>query len=191
MSRLQFNEATHTYTLDGRRLPSVTEVLEPYTGLDFVDRETLRAAAQLGTDVHAAIHLDSTGRLAYCPPHVEPYLDAWRRFLAESGAVVIESEVHVYEPVLGYAGTLDNILHWNDTEVLTDIKSGSVVPKTVGPQTAGYALALKYHGRSIRTRRCIHLRPDGTYKVHKLTDTRDATVFLSALNVWKWHKGQL
>lgn len=184
------DEAEHRYHVDGREVPSVTTVLSPYTGLEYVNRDLLEAAAALGTDVHAAVHLYNTGRLAHCPEHIEPYVDAWRKFLDESGAVVLESEVRVYSAKYGYAGTLDNILHWNDTDTLTDIKSGSVVPKTVGPQTAAYVHAVnEMRGTNLRARRCIHLRPDGTYKVHRLTETTDWSIFLSCLNVWRWRYG--
>lgn len=189
---LQFDADRHRYELDGRRLPGVTEVLDPYTGLDYVNRATLEAARELGTQVHTAIHLHSTGRLAHCPEHVRPYLDAWELFLDESGAVVIGSEIRVYSEKHRFAGTLDNILYWKDSYVLTDVKSGSTVPRTVGPQTASYVQAYnELTGSRLRARRCIHLRGDGTYKVHKLTATHDWNVFQAALTVYRWHRGEL
>lgn len=189
---LTFDEAAHKYHLDGRELPSVTTVLDPYTSLEFVDRATLEAAAELGTHVHSAVHLFNVGRLESCPERIQPYVDAWAKFLSESGAVVIGSEMRVHSEKHGYAGTLDSLLYWSERECVVDVKSGSVVPKTVGPQTAAYVTAHnEMYSAKVRTRYCLHLRPDGTYKAHKLDDPRDWTIFQSALNLHRWHKGEL
>lgn len=189
---LQFDPDTHRYELGGRELPGVTKILDPYTGLDFVDRATLEAARELGTHVHQAIHLFNTDRLEHCPSRIRPYLDGWVAFLEESGAVVIASELAVHSEKYAYAGTLDEVLYWKRGEALCDVKSGSVVPKTVGPQTAAYVTAYnEQHGTKLKRRYCIHLTGDGRYKVHKLDDTRDWPIFQSALNIHRWHRGEL
>lgn len=187
---LEFDATEHRYRLDGRELPSVTKILEPYTSLEFVNRDVLAAAQELGTHVHQAIHLHNTGRLEHCPERIQPYLDGWLAFIEESGAVVIASEQRVHSDKHKYAGTLDGLLYWKG-ETLCDVKSGSVVPKTVGPQTAAYVTAFnEQHGTRLRRRCCIHLTGDGRYKVHKLDDSRDWPIFQSALNLHRWHRGE-
>lgn len=189
---LTFDESAHRYELDGHELPSVTSVLDPFTGLDYVNRDVLEAAQLLGTRVHLAVHLWNTEQMEYCPDDVRPYRDGWRDFLAESGAVVTDSELRVYSDKHRYAGTLDSILYWKGRKCVVDVKSGSVVPKTVGPQCAAYVQAYnEMHGTRLRSRRCIHLRPSGTYKVHKLEDARDFNIFQAALIMHRWHKGEL
>jgi hypothetical protein len=186
---LQFDPASHEYRLEGRRLPSVTEILDPYTGLEYVDRSTLEAARELGTHVHEAVHLYNTGRLAHCPERIVPYLEGWKAFLAESGAVVTASEMRVHSDEHQYAGTLDSLAYWTGRDCLIDVKSGSIVPKTVGPQTSAYVDALnEQHGTRVRLRYCIHLTGDGRYRSHKLTDVRDRHIFQSALNIHNWYR---
>lgn len=184
---LFFDPVGHRYELAGRELPSVTTILDPYTGLDYVDRDTLEAARELGTDVHAAVHYHNTGQLEHCPERIKPYLDGWIRFLAETGAVVLASECRVYSQKHGFAGTLDSLIYWKNREHIVDVKSGSVVPKTVGPQLAGYLTAYnELHGTKVRSRQCVHLLGDGTYRLHEQKDARDSTIFQSALNLWRW-----
>lgn len=191
-AELLFDEAAHRYELGGVRLPSVTEVLDPYTGLDYVNRDALEAARLLGTHVHQAVHMHNTGTLEHCPERIRPYLDGWIAFLEESGAVVLASELRLHSPTHRYAGTCDSILHWKDRDCLVDVKSGSVVPRTVGPQTAAYVSAYnELHRARLKTRYCIHLTGDGRYKVHSLTKATDWSIFLSALNLYRWHKGEL
>jgi len=71
-----------------------------------------------------------------------------------------------------------------------DIKSTSVLPRTVGPQTAAYEAAYYETTGGERTDRryCLHLKPDG-YNLVPLKDgagIQDLTLFVSALNVHRW-----
>lgn len=188
---IEFEPQGHVYRVDGRQVPSVTEILEPYTSLEFVDRETLRRAAEFGDHVHLACHLYDIGELdeGALDPELAPYLDGWKAFLRDSGAVVLLSEYRVASRKYGYAGTFDKLLFWGKSKRKVDIKSGSVVPKTVGPQTAAYVQAYAEEtGKHIRDRYCIHLPGDGKYRSHKLKDLRDWSIFQSALNLYNWHR---
>jgi hypothetical protein len=187
---LEFDAPSHTYRLAGRRLPSVTEILGILVDFSDVPPAVLENARRRGEQVHAMIDLDNREQLdeSSVTDELAPYLEAWRRFLSESGAVVISSELRVYHAKLGYAGTADLLLDWNGRYVLPDIKATSVVPKTVGVQTAAYAAA--YHemhgGRGRRPERaCIHLK-DGKHQVHWRRDQADYQMFVSCLNVYRF-----
>lgn len=186
---LTFEPDAHRYRLHGVELPSVTQVLSPYSGLEFVDPVVLRAAADFGNHVHAAVHLHNEERLDWSAldPALMPYVQAWQRFLDDTGAVVLRSEQRVVSARFGYAGTLDTLLAWGPRDVLTDVKSTSGVPRTVGPQTAAYAEAWReMTGRRVRDRYCVHLKPDARYALHKLDNPRDWSVFQAALTIHQW-----
>lgn len=186
---IEFEPEGHIYRVDGRVFPSVTQVLEPYTGLEFVDRETLRRAAEFGNHVHQAVHLYNVGELdeQSLDPALVPYLDGWKLFLYESGATVILSEHRVASRRYQFAGTLDDLLFWGNSKRLIDVKSGSVVPKTTGPQLAAYGRAyFEETGERIRYRRCVHLPGEGKYKVIPLNNPRDWPIFQCALTIHKW-----
>ena len=188
---LEFQSEGHRYLLDGMEVPSVTGILEPYTGLEYVDRELLRRAAEFGTHVHEACHLFNLDMLNSdaLDPALAPYVTAWAQFLEDTGAVVLQSEFRVASEQLGYAGTLDTIVFWGKSNRLIDIKSTAGVPRTTGPQTAAYTQAYREQtGESIRDRYCAHLKPDGKYDLHKLSDPRDWDIFKAALMLCKWHK---
>jgi len=89
---LVFDDATHTYTLDGERLPSVTGILQRSGAINFdhIPPSILDKARDRGTAVHRAVHyynendLDVDAfRSAF--PDYWPYVSAWIAFLDTSG----------------------------------------------------------------------------------------------------------
>lgn len=183
-----FDGPSHTYRVDGRVWPSVTQCLDRYAGLEHVDADVLRRAAEFGTHVHSACHLHNEERLDWkaLDPELARYVRGWIKFLDESGAVVLSSEQRVVSRRHGFCGTLDARVAWGRTSRLVDIKSTSTLPRTVGPQTAGYGEAWhEMTGERIRDRYCVHLKPDD-YVVHKLSDPRDWERFKAALVVHQW-----
>jgi hypothetical protein len=189
---IQFDAAAHRYTVAGERWPSVTEVLDPLLELDGIPKATLKAAAEFGTHVHMACDLFDKGVLdePALDPHLAPYLAGWKLFLRDTGAEVLESEMRVGHPKLRYAGTLDKIIRWTKRKqsrlAQIDIKSGAV-PRTVGPQTAAYEQAALHNAiRAPIDRYVLQLKPDATYRLTKLDDPTDWSIFLSALNLHRW-----
>lgn len=191
--KLSFDPATHTYRVGGVVYPSVTQVLGPaetYAGVfDSVPVEALETARERGTYVHEAMALLVRGSLDW-DSLVEPwaqYIHTGARFLGDAGIVVTGSEVPVYSERLRVAGTIDLLGMWRRGAALIDFKASAVVPATVGPQTAGYQLLYRdLYGHKERLRRyCVHLTPS-EYRVVPLEDSRDETIFLSALNLFHW-----
>ena len=43
-------------------------------------------------------------------------------------------------------------------------------------------------GDKVQRRYCLHLRSDGTYRLHHLAGLQDFSVFLSCLNLYRWHR---
>lgn len=186
--QLAFDKSTHTYTLNGRAVPSVTQVLEPLEMFDGIPVHVLEAARERGQFVHEAMALLVRGALDWASLDVSlvPYIEGGKRFLDESGAVVIASEQRVACPRIRCAGTFDLLAHMRDAECLIEFKATAALPRTVGPQTAAYErLYQAMHGPSHRRRYCVQLKP-GDYKVHPLTDPADWSVFQSCLNIHYW-----
>lgn len=188
---LAFDPVEHAYAFEGRRVPSVTQILGFLDDWERVPRDVLEAAARFGTHVHEAAALlvrDELDMDALDSALVGP-MRGLQKFLANASAVVVDSEKRVYHPALKYAGTLDVTLHWRGGMALADFKTGATAPKSVGPQTAGYAEALAaMGGPKIKRRYCIQLL-DGDYKVTKLDNPSDWAIFQSCLNLWRWKHG--
>ena len=189
---LEFFEGDHLYSYDGDHRPSVTQILDPYSGLQWADPDQLAAAAEFGNHVHQACHLWNVGALDYeatCTENaiLAEYLNGWIRFCEESNLVPIYSEARVHHERLKYAGTLDVIgrFYHKQRAVLIDIKTGASLPRTVGPQTAAYTEAV---GERL-PRYCCLLTPNG-YSLTPLTDPRDFSIFKAALVLHNWQNGR-
>lgn len=187
--KLELDKETHVYRVDGRVVPGVTEVLRPLQDFDHVQAGVLAAAADFGQNVHEAVNLLNRGELDFDTLDLAlvPYVQSWQGFLEASGAVILASEQAVYSKTYGFAGTLDAVAFWKGDAII-DVKSTAAVPRTVGPQTAAYKEA---RGNKKARRYCVHLQADGSPgRAHELKDPADFSIFLSALNIWKWqHKG--
>lgn len=191
---LEFDGDAHAYRLNGRPVPGVTQVLEPLNQFDDIPPEVLAAAAERGRQVHEACHLHNVDDLDWSSlsEEVAGYVTGYVRFLRESRLQVFLSEARVASPKYGYAGTLDLFgalptSRKADRAALIDVKSTAAFPRPVGPQVAAYAQALQETtGDKASARYCLHLRPNGTYKLHALTGQQDFTVFMSCLNLHRW-----
>jgi hypothetical protein len=192
---VEFEEATHTYRIDGRQVPSVTQCLSLLDPFQKVDRAVLEAARQFGHHGHKAMALLVRDALDWntLDPALVPYIEGGAKFLSDfSDRVVVASELIVANVVLGVAGTMDLLMEdESHSQEVVEFKFTSGVPNEVGPQTAAYAFMLKHErpnmarGPSHRIRRrCVVLQPGG-YKTVLLTDPADWPDFLSCLNVTK------
>lgn len=187
VSVFHFDEETHTYTLDGVRLPSVTQLLKPI-GPDFsmVPPAVLEAKRHLGVVVHEACQFDDEGDLddESVPVPVAPYLSAWRKFRADTGAQVIANEQQAFHPGLRFAGTIDRLVKLPDGSTwLIDLKTSADPYPSYGVQLAGYQLLLSL---SDVRRATVHLRDDGTYRQHEFKNPNDAAAFMACLSLHQW-----
>lgn len=185
-SGLIFDEAEHAYRFNGVRVPGVTSILRPLSNFDGIPAQVLEAKRDLGQRVHYACQLSDEDDLeeSSVEPDVEPYLEAWRRFLRETGALVLHNEQRVYEPSLRYAGTLDNVIGFQGAKWLVDKKTSIATPIAAGPQTAAYLRAL--NDPTVTRRAAVRLRADGTYRFDSLAGADDWSAFLSCLTLQRF-----
>lgn len=190
--QIEFDAPTHSYKIDGRRVPSVTQVLEPATDWSFIPAWQLEAARALGQDVHLAINLMVQQRLDWesVDPAVLPYVKGAALFLRDSGATVLASELVLGSARIGVAGTLDLLLQWGGWEYYADWKVSDTIPKTVGAQLSGYEILYADHyrngRRNYRARRVsVRLKPNG-YTVDRMKPQNgDEATFISHVNAYK------
>ena len=184
--RLEFNEATHTYTLGERHLPSVTTILKAE---GFIDSTWFTEYSRdRGTKVHQAIRLYDEGELDEdaLDAVLVPYLAAWRRFLADGQVEIDASEVQLASPVYGFAGTIDKLARIGGRGVaILDIKTSRTPARWWGLQLAGYHIL---QGEVGRRRYTVQLLDDGSYRLHEYKDREDRAVFLAAVAVYNWKR---
>lgn len=181
---LTFDPVKHEYRDGARVIPSVTQILQPLSNFDFVDPDVLAAAQAFGTAVHMACELDDNGTLdeAALDPELLPYLQGWRKFVAEHNCRWEAIELRVYHQDMGYAGTLDRVGYVDGDRGLLDIKSGTRLFPSTGPQTAAYAQA--YAPLSARSfkRFAVRLFPDG-YELKQYSSPTDWATFASLITL--------
>lgn len=191
MPDLDFDPDTHTYMVGNSVLPSVTSIIAPMYDFRYVDAETLHAAGKFGSAVHLVCELYDRDDLVMdsVDPALLPYLNAWRRFIAEMQVEVLQVEQRYHHAALGYAGTLDRLLLIQRAKVLADIKSVSVLSPAVGIQLAAYEKLLVSNTEHLQTKRAaVQLCGDGTYRYRMYADPMDWPAFVSLLTLKNWRQ---
>lgn len=193
---LTFDEPSHTYTLNGIVLPSVTQVIRDNrlsSDFAFVSTADMERARQLGQAVHVATHYNDEGTLddATVDPAVRPFLDAWRRFVSERQIEFVALEQRVADQTYQFCGTVDRIARIVGSsslgEIIIDLKTGD--PKAAGAnyQTAAYAHLVRDLScvTRISARWSVQLHPERAipYSVTPYTHTSDWRLFRSALEL--------
>jgi len=195
---LEFDEASHTYRVGGRVLPSVTQILRPIgPDLASIPPAVLERKRMLGTAAHLACELDDCGELddSATDPDVMGYVRAWRLFVEQLEVTVLLTEHRAHSISLGYAGTIDRLAIMPTPEApggrapwVLDLKTAAEPHPSYGVQLAGYDLLLRDAGKVAAPLRrgTVHLRPDGTYRLVPFNNPNDEPAFRALLAIHNW-----
>ena len=197
--KFEFDEATHSYTVNGVRIPSVTQILESVGLVDYKDipRAVLNYAADRSIAVHTATEFFDQNDLDFdsLDEQVAKYFVGWRNFRKDYRFEIIESEkMHVGElHGLKFGMRVDRLVKLgNGQNAVIDIKCTSRVHPAYGIQTAGYVIGLGFGfpcNPLIARRFVVHLKPSGLYGLHEYKDPQDGEVFAAALRIAYWKNG--
>ena len=176
MPDFNFDKESHTYFLDGRVIPSVTQILAKSGILD--NRFFKAGAAERGTSVHEQCERIANGLEIEAE---NGYTSAFRSFLNDSKIEPVEIETQYYSK-LGFAGTLDLIAVFRGELVLIDIKTG-IYQEWWQLQLAGYSLLI---GNENIRRFSLGIKENGKYKFSEYQNKKEDTAgFLSAFETYK------
>lgn len=143
-SLITLDPATHRYAWRGRTYPSVSEIIRrtgAYDHYNDIPAEYIAKAAKVGDTVHTAIFLYHLLGITFerYDPTVQPMLGAYEQFLSDTGYEVVESELMMLDPDLGFAGTLDQVGFLYGKRTIVDLKTTSSINQpAVELQTAAY-----------------------------------------------------
>lgn len=200
---LHFDEASHTYTLDGKVVPSVTQIIRPLEAeaLASIPAGVLEWKRGLGHAVHLACQLDDEGDLdAFSiDDRILPYLMAWRAFRLDYGFKVTMNEQALGSRKYRFAGTVDRLgvltkpigLKRNYTgPAIVDLKTRVTLPDAIGVQLAGYAKLVAEQGLTgpdmPPLRLAVRLCDDGQYSFRIYDDPEDHACFQACLVQHHW-----
>ena len=161
-----FDAASHSYTINGRPVPSVTSVLgDLIPGWKASDWYLQRGSA-----VHAVAALIANGKTFVHDPQIDGQVSALRKFFRETGVTPLAVEFPVFSERYQYAGTLDLLAFWANEKTVIDFKA-SLTP-SVPYQLGAYALAYDdspNSGRTpIRFGLGVEIQEDGNYRLSEV-----------------------
>lgn len=189
---IQFQEEGHLYTIDGKPAVSVTQVMRDYvTGYDGVPAHILEAAAHFGNQVDKACQLIAEDDLdeSTLDPLMVPRVEAFKKFLADTGAEIESHQFVVGDKRLMVAGTGDFLMRFQRGRWVIDTKATSAVMPSWGIQTSAYStFDAAMQGTPVRRRAALWLRDNGTYQLIEHKDPTDYNMFLSCLNIHRWRQ---
>ena len=194
-SRVQFDEATHTYTLDGKELPSVTHIIR-YLAVDKAnnaDPNMALIARERGSAVHeATVMYDYSGDIPDdFPAEYAPYLEAYVQFVRDykPGWELIEHQMG--NATLGFAGTLDRFGVIDDKLCILDIKTSYKVdiPSLSAQLTAYHDLLLNEQFERLENANIRHLglqlMRTGKYRLYETDSEKGSDLFYSCRRIYK------
>ena len=165
---VDFNADFHEYTINGRVIPSVTQILKNTGYID--DRFFTEEARDRGTAVHELCRRYADGERQdkmNRPLFKLEYVNAFSNWMHEKHVYVIKSESTVYGNINGheYAGMFDILADINGKIVLVDIKTGTKL-KWHPLQLAAYAMAKFETGNTVNPDKLVDLyvSKNGAYK---------------------------
>lgn len=171
--KVNFDESTHTYTVNGRALPSVTQICR-FANIDIAANSKpwlKELGAARGTAVHEATMLMDYGEDIPddFPTEWFGYLNAYRRFLNDLSPSFELIETPLADVIHGYAGTPDRYGIINGKKTVLDIKTNTKLNHFYcAAQLDGYTDLLKANGYEVESRLCLHLDKGGTYELFEM-----------------------
>ena len=206
MAEFLFDEGTHTYTLDGVVIPSVTEICAPITCGKYPPVGVVQQAAARGTRVHELCALYDMDAL---PDEIEAglvgYVKAWAAFCRDYKPVWTRIELPLYgspDTRLPFAGTLDRIGEIDGRTRVVDIKTTASLDRpaevALCEQITGYEWLADLNNIDVSygAGMGVQLFADGNYRVHliaeiaKKYDFRRVTMFFELRKLHKIAKGK-
>ena len=207
MPEFLFEESTHTYTLDGVVIPSVTEICAPITCGKYPPVGVVHQAAARGTRVHELCALYDMDAL---PDEIEAelvgYVKAWAAFCRDYKPVWKHIELPLYgeiDPGQPFAGTLDRIGEIDGRTRVVDIKTTASLDRpakvALCAQISGYEWLTElnnmisvYGGSGMG----VQLFANGNYRVHLTAELErkygfgSAALFYELRKLYKITKGK-
>lgn len=193
-----YDPASHTYTLEGKRIIGLTESLHLnglYRYLDNVKDDVAEWARERGQGVHLATHYHDKGTLDLTSVHaeVEPYLEAWKDFLKINPFKMVALEKPIYSKRWRFGCTPDRVVECGLGQYgVLEIKASEYKSPTYAFQTVGQAVAAsEFYDLNVRRRFVIRLLGSGKYKLEEYRQTeynQDRDMFFCLLRVAQMKK---
>ena len=166
MTDIKYDDTTHSYSVDGKALKSVTEIASEILELDF--SYCTYGSAERGTAIHSELARYFDPNEKFGVGDFTTDAPALAKFVKPRSDM--RTEMIVWNTDLGYAGTVD-LLRVNGDKVSTiiDWKTGRVNVKYCTIQLSLYKLALEFMGYDCSDARLLVISPAGIKSIEAKT----------------------
>ena len=167
MDNFNFDAEAHVYTLDGVRLPSVTEIIRPLVDYEGVKPDVLEFARVRGTAGHltCALYDQNDLDMDTLDPQLHGYLAAWVAFTDHFHPRWGTIETPIYSKTYGVAGCPDRTGQIDFKSTIVEIKLTAELMPSTGVQLSGYdVIGEERYGLAADELWGVQLRPNGTYR---------------------------
>lgn len=166
---LTLDTEKHAYELDGRPIPSVTQII----GAEYSNPYWTPRGRDRGTAVHSAVQYLIQGDLdeESIDPQWAGYLQAFKAWQGLVNPIIREVEKRVYNRKLNYAGTVDLVVEVHGKRALIDLKTGDST--TVGIQLSAYQMCFE----GAPTLYALKLCGDGNFRFRQVGGLHERVKF--------------
>jgi hypothetical protein len=168
-NHLILDSAAHTYTIDGRIVPGVTEIIRETTGQSWRVGDWY---LERGKAIHACAAFIAQGKKFKFDERLSGYVEALRKYFKEVEPKNCITEILVWSVIYRYAGTLDMNCIIGGKVCLIDWKH-SCDKNRIGIQLGGYSQAYKEsYEVEINSGYGVEIHNNGTYCMSEKIDLR-------------------
>ena len=187
---VEFDAERHQYRVDGKRVPSVTQIVKPLgDDMDEVDgymERALDVAAERGVTLHAylAWRLDGGDADAFeIPTEYEPFAASVEDFISDHEIIPLAVETPM--PATDFAGTPDLVCEFDGETAILDYKFVSQLAKSkVAAQLYGYKVLCEANGIFPEKLYAVQFRADGEYRVYPVGLASSAAYWKCCKDLW-------
>jgi hypothetical protein len=167
--KIDFCETGHTYRLNGKTVPSVTQIIKETVGCGW---QTSEWYLTRGKAIHACAALVAEGKSFKFDERLSGYVAALKKFFSEMKPQLIGCETFIYSEMYQYAGRLDLGCKISGHRAIIDWKHN--IDKVRTPiQIGGYSAALKEMTHEFFDLGFgVEIRENGTYNMTEAIDLR-------------------
>lgn len=176
--KIELEELTHTYRVDGIVKPALTRVLSPLNDFTGIPASVLEKAAKRGSDLHLMIHyaIKDTLDMASLDSNQKVLMGRFLDWLYELGFKIEDchSEIRMYHDQLDLCCTADLLIG----DSIYEMKFGQIKDVYVGAQTAAQADMVENNfGIKIKNRYALFPDPKGKFKTKPYKSKEDYRIF--------------
>lgn len=171
----------------------VSDIIAPFSGIEFIEDRYLIPAADRGKRVHEYIEnilKDNTVFVAETElqPYVNAFEDFWGKYSCNIAGMSMELEKRLYCEEKSFTGQLDCIITIDDHVFVCDWKTSSKKSISWDIQGAAYKYLLQQNGyQNVDDVLFVQLKKDGTFKTYKCYDhSKHIDIFFKCLELYKF-----